>query len=464
MKKIYLTLSAIALSLCSTAQQNFVGQHTGPTTKEKATLTPKTKARVLAPVKNGGLFGINTATANFQGRFDPSYAMPNARGLTLGFAGTEDYQTYVDPLFCDSTTFSSFSSGDNLVDYHLYGWNFDPKSIIYETDNTGSLTYAPLLDATQPYFLDTIWIAGSYKRLPGGVGSPDDTLIVLITYGDTTNTGWANWAFSSGAPATLRAFGRYCTPRFNTTNANGDVLSFVGTNTLKIKHVLTKSDSAYMKDGSGYLPIVPNGASGLLIPADNNFNVSYSFNAGGTHSNGAISFASSTATTPQATSGWASYTWYQEVINFSTLADLMQGYDDFDASKNTATYTWKKPRYQQNATTYMQAGYAWGYWMDFSIHYDVTTKVNEMSKNNFILGQNTPNPFTSGSSVKYTLAKNAKSATFTVTDVTGRIISSENVDTTTGTHSVNLGSHAAGVYYYSLNVDGNVSTKKMIAQ
>jgi FAD synthase len=53
---------------------------------------------------------------------------------------------------------------------------------------------------------------------------------------------------------------------------------------------------------------------------------------------------------------------------------------------------------------------------------------------------------------------------FTVTDVMGRVVSSEKAASTIGTHTVNIGSFAAGVYYYSLNVDGKVMTKKMIAQ
>ena len=75
-----------------------------------------------------------------------------------------------------------------------------------------------------------------------------------------------------------------------------------------------------------------------------------------------------------------------------------------------------------------------------------------------------PNPFTKESVVRYTLAKDVNSALFTVTDIMGRVITSENVATTTGSHSVKLAAYAAGVYYYSLNVDGVVTTKKMIVE
>ena len=100
------------------------------------------------------------------------------------------------------------------------------------------------------------------------------------------------------------------------------------------------------------------------------------------------------------------------------------------------------------------------------ISYRITevVSVNELEKNGFALGQNVPNPFTNGSAISYQLVKDAKSVLFTVTDVMGRVISTETASNSAGIHTVNIGSYAAGVYYYSLNVDGNVMTKKMIAQ
>ena len=100
-----------------------------------------------------------------------------------------------------------------------------------------------------------------------------------------------------------------------------------------------------------------------------------------------------------------------------------------------------------------------GYKLSVSI-----TGVKEMEQKGFALGQNMPNPFTNSSSVDFQLAKDASSVLFTVTDVMGRIITSEKANTTAGSHSISLGSYAAGVYYYSLNVDGNVTTKKMIVE
>lgn len=93
-----------------------------------------------------------------------------------------------------------------------------------------------------------------------------------------------------------------------------------------------------------------------------------------------------------------------------------------------------------------------------------TVGVNELEQKGFALGQNVPNPFTNSSVVSYQLAKDVNSAVFTVTDIMGRVVSSEKVGTTTGTHSIKLGAYAAGIYNYSLNVDGNITTKKMIVE
>ncbi len=86
--------------------------------------------------------------------------------------------------------------------------------------------------------------------------------------------------------------------------------------------------------------------------------------------------------------------------------------------------------------------------------------ISELEINNFTLGQNIPNPFNSGSSISYELINEAKSVMLTITDIMGRIISSEQTAHTKGIHTINIKQFDAGVYYYSLNVDGKVITKK----
>lgn len=419
------------------------------------------KMPAFAPVKNI----VTSPTGTLQSmRLDPSYANPSMRGHSLGDGNAgEKYVYYLDPVFVDSTTTSSFSSV-SMIDQHYLGVNLDPKSIIFDP-----VGFQPLLTSADSYWLDTVWVAGVYQRRGHTI---DDTLIVSVAWGDTTmfsnstsasTLPFARRAFAASAPQ-LAALGNFFQPRFSTDVAHGDVVRYTGAQSLRIKHVLTKDDSTYM-DANTYFPIVVN----QLIPADNIVNASFSFNAGQAHTNQAVSYAGSTAATPGEISGWAGLTWYQDDFT-GDLAGLADGYDDFDAGKNGSTFMLKKARYKQYASTSLSNlsmyphGYFWGYWIDFSIHADAATKVANLNKEGFALSQNVPNPYTGESKVNYSLTKNAKSAVFTVTDVMGRVISTENVDATSGLHTVKLGAYAAGVYYYSLNVDGNVTTKKMIVE
>ena len=456
MKKIYLSISAVALSLCAIAQQSFVESATGIAGKQP--YQPKTTK--FAPIKNQKISAVSSPTASFQGRFDPSYSIPDAHGKTLGTSGA-DYGIYVDPLFVDSTVKSSFTSA-SVIDGHNIGVTFDPKSIIF----TPSLS--PLLTSVDSYYLDTVWVGGVYQRRGNNL---DDTLIVEVVWGDTANTAvYASYAYSASAP-NLNAMGYWSMPKYTTVaGQQGDKIRYSApaSNRKTFKHVLTKADSTYLADVGDYLPIVLNGAAGQLIPADNIVSVGVSFNACQTHTNGAISYASPSSPLPGTVSGWAAIQFAQDVPALTAIADVTDGYDDFGTGKNASNYILKKGRYGQEAGAFAvapRAAFYLGYWIDFSIHYtSATVGLNELAKNGFALGQNTPNPFANGSSVNFQLAKDANSVIFTVTDVMGRVVSSENVATTTGTHTVKLGSYAAGVYYYSLNVDGKITTKKMIAQ
>lgn len=446
MKKIYLTISAVAIALCSVAQQ----------AREVVAKQPfQPKPTTVAPIKNK-----KVTTASFSGRFDPSFAVPNARGKIIGQTSGNDYGTYVDPIFCDTTTKQSFAATE-FISTQLFGVTFDPKSIAFDPIN-----YQPLLTSTDSYYLDTVWVGGVYQRRGNTV---DDTLYVEVVWGDTLNT--AVFGRFTYASAPMSGFGAYVAPKYATTvGTTGNKLRFTAplTNRMTFKHVLTKADSIYLADVSNYLPIVLNGATGQLIPAGNIVSAGITFDAGGTHAMGDISYASPSAALPGTVSGWAALQYAQDVPAVNAIADVSDGYDDYGKGKNSSTAIYKNGRYGKEGGAFAntcRTGFYSGYWVDFSMHFTATvTKVNELEKNGFALNQNYPNPFSKGSTVSYQLAKEVNSALFTVTDIMGRIISSEKVGTTTGIHTVNLSAYASGVYYYSLNVDGIVTTKKMIVE
>lgn len=82
----------------------------------------------------------------------------------------------------------------------------------------------------------------------------------------------------------------------------------------------------------------------------------------------------------------------------------------------------------------------------------------------FYLGQNAPNPFNGYTSVSYSLTKNA-TVSFDVVDITGKLVySSSEGEKAAGVHKIQLNAEgfAAGVYYYTLTVNGQKMTKKMV--
>ena len=91
-----------------------------------------------------------------------------------------------------------------------------------------------------------------------------------------------------------------------------------------------------------------------------------------------------------------------------------------------------------------------------------STGVNE-NEMGAVLGQNRPNPFNGTTIIPFTLV-NAGNVSFTVTDVTGKIIENRNLGVlSAGDQSIEFsGSNlAGGIYYYTLTVDGKPSTKKL---
>ncbi|MEO0582666.1 MAG: T9SS type A sorting domain-containing protein, partial [Bacteroidota bacterium] len=79
------------------------------------------------------------------------------------------------------------------------------------------------------------------------------------------------------------------------------------------------------------------------------------------------------------------------------------------------------------------------------------------------LMQNTPNPFTEQTTIRYNLPQNFESATLFVYDMNGRQVNSFNNLSRKGSLTIEGSTLEAGMYIYSLIVDGQeVATKRMI--
>ncbi len=95
---------------------------------------------------------------------------------------------------------------------------------------------------------------------------------------------------------------------------------------------------------------------------------------------------------------------------------------------------------------------------------NVSNQHNPSLPSSFGLAQNYPNPFNPTSIISFNLPK-ATTVSLKVYDVTGRLVSTliNNQKETAGTHSVTVNARewSSGVYFYRLEADGFVATKKL---
>lgn len=79
------------------------------------------------------------------------------------------------------------------------------------------------------------------------------------------------------------------------------------------------------------------------------------------------------------------------------------------------------------------------------------------------LAQNTPNPFTERTTIRFTLPEDTKNASICIFDMSGKMLKQVPVDSTMQSITIEGYELSAGMYIYSLLVDGKeVDTKRMI--
>ena len=453
MKKLHTLVGAILLSSFAFAQSSILLQPSNKNSSEEIILKKKINSNSSTNKVAAGVIkkrcDVALSLLAFNGQGD----------LTTGATNSVNIGTYIAPVYVDSTVQYALTSGTKYVKSHKLGVTFDPQSIIYDPNS------APLFANSDTYYLDTVWVGGVYKR----VSTPSivDTLLVELAYGDTTATS----AFSSTGYASattysnVASFGTFLSPNFASNSQSGSTcfLSAPTTKYKRIKKPLTQLDSA-TSNLTSYLPVVVNGLTGLMLSGSNKVSVSYSFISGAPTTTATVFYAAGTTTVAQTSNGFVGFCYQQKFPAISGFSSIQNYFDDPIKGKNIGIDLSTKTRYGITASTKLYANFYTCYLVDLSIHGVSSVGINELEANGATLGQNVPNPFNGESTVTYQLAKDANSVLFTVTDVMGRVISSEKAPANTGSHSIKLGSYAAGVYYYTLSVDGKTSTKKMIAQ
>jgi hypothetical protein len=104
----------------------------------------------------------------------------------------------------------------------------------------------------------------------------------------------------------------------------------------------------------------------------------------------------------------------------------------------------------------------WALWIKATANVSLAS-VHETNSLISKLDQNYPNPFSSNSVVNYSLAS-ASDVTFTITDLTGKVVMSQNYGhQTAGQHRIDINGNnlESGVYYYTVNAGSTKETRKM---
>jgi hypothetical protein len=108
----------------------------------------------------------------------------------------------------------------------------------------------------------------------------------------------------------------------------------------------------------------------------------------------------------------------------------------------------------------------WEIWAKVTFD-DATVGYNEINKKEFKVFQNSPNPFTGNTTIRYTVAKPANAVSFRMYDLLGNLVMSKtDKEVAAGDYSMVIdgSQYSKGVYLYSFEVDGVKMTKRMVIE
>jgi len=462
MKKIYSFLGAMAIATASMGQITvpFTAPHFQPLPEFSNT---KQAIKYSAAKTAGGAIDM---------RIDPALMVIQSHGGTFGAGGS--IVLGANPIFCDSLVRMAYTNDVEHVNFHLNGIVFDPKSI---SQGQPAASFNPLLSKFDSYQIDSIFIGGIYQRVSGpGIV---DTLVIDIVWGDTSNTAvFGKLQYLATDPLarfnnTLLAE-KYKVSSPPVVQGHDYKLTAPASNHVRYKIRLYESDTLLVNQTFGrYYPAalsstvnIPANNGPLTIPANNVVGINYTFVSGMPYSLGDIYFSFDPANNPQVINGFASIQYIQNPPPTSSAA-ILDYFLDYAPGKNNGHCLISKQRYGlfgSPLNVHTLPTLAFRSMIDLKLQAMSTVSVAELKSKGYELGQNQPNPFTGESTIAYNLAKNAEIVTFRVFDILGHLQLEVYETPTIGIHSIVVKDLAPGVYYYSLDVDGVVTTKKMIVQ
>ena len=397
---------------------------------------------------------------------DPVEAIMTTNGIDLtGSTSTPSQNAYLSGIFQDSTvTLSSSSGTTSAINSILLGSVFDPKSPFL--DPSGN--YTPLLSSSEAYSIDSLQIIGSYVKIDPNV---TDTLYTWLVWGDTANTAvftkkatnlvwvapistWRTYVIGAKINGAVAAAGNKVSPAAPAGNK------------ILIKYVLGPDDEAI---GAGYSKVISIALPTIAdIPAGNIVSCFYTFVPGSSYVAGDCAYSLPGAPVSQTINGFAGLVWNQSFPVVAALSDFQNQQVDAGGYNMGASYD-KKQRHSisTSATSSklrMSGNLLTSPLIYYSFYSNSSVGIHDINSN-FSLSQNTPNPFTNQTKINYQIKTAAKNIALEIYNIAGvKMFEKTQTNLNAGNYSVNVNdvNFSAGIYFYSLIVDGNKTTKKMI--
>lgn len=354
-------------------------------------------------------------------------------------------------LFPDSTNFALFGTDYGNPFVHSLGDVLDVTSAYIKTyDNVD-------LDKTIPYVLDSMAVVYSYNRIVGST-AVDTLLVTLYTNSTAANLPtyyFPGMAANFGSDTVYFKAQKY-TYTTNKPNATGSVtvkvpLDWADTSTTnwaeKVFSTNALSVAAGKLLGVG-LAYKPGGTYGATDTLDKQIN---SFTFASYEENGVSSFPTYSYCPSSNTASPACDWNVSSIVTSKVRYNLDPNWNGFylPAYAYTAPYGFEHHLFS------------------YKITYTSTLGINDGSNVDYSLIQNQPNPFHNQTSINYQIKKTAENVTLQIFDIRGvKLYEKTELNLKSGNYSVAINNidFPSGVYFYSLNVDGTIITKKMIAQ
>lgn len=388
------------------------------------------------------------AWLDFGGLYDALYpdGTQNTNwGLTSGFALTNDSNELYK---IDTNAMGAFEISNPGI--YSVGKTYPLGGEIYQQTifNPAITPYDPATALE----IDTIQIFGDYVVLDSAVV---DTLIVTFTAASNTSFSFPGYIYDvNGDMVNDTVY--VSQPNFNITTKNYQTVS------AEVKIPLLVGVNYDSTGGNGsFSDQVLYDATGVSFTAGDIFSASYRFKAGKTITSADTMGINANYFIPgfqgfNTSTTYPNYTFNNDVANlWGSHINITSGFY-VDGDVNTVPWA------------YNRTGNSLGNFDELLIDLKVkqsnslTASITELD-NGAKLFQNYPNPTNGLTTVKYALENNA-TVSFEVIDITGKtVVSQLEGNKSEGTHTIELNTNAlnAGVYFYSVVVNGNRLTKKM---